>query len=481
MFERVSGWGLSRGLRLGLVMGVVGLLGGVCSSAAASVEELRARIGVILNGVDQADITVAARVVDLETGRVIYEQNADRPVKPASNLKLLVTAAALDKWGSGARLATDLYVAGDDLVVVGTGDPAFGDLTIMQDQGRTMLAGFDDWVDALKERGITEIKGDLVYNDGALGDEWLSPTWSRGNLVHWYGAPSAGLNLNNNCIDIVVEPIEGREDGVGRVSYLPEAAMIRVENRTGGEGRLRVDKVPGEHVYIVTGKVERTRTFYKPVDDPGRFFAEALMAHLARRGIDVRGGIVAGSELAGAYTRLGRHETDVVPVLRRINSNSQNMMADGVLRMIFPGQTYQEAGLGLVAYLEEVKGLPVGGVEVWDGSGLSHDNRVTTGFVSELLVTMAGHEEAGVYYDSLAIAGERGSLRNRMKAVAGKVQGKTGTISGVRASSGYIETEEGRRVVYSLIYNDIASGKAGAAIGAMDEVCVLIQGWEAWD
>ncbi|MEQ9453539.1 MAG: D-alanyl-D-alanine carboxypeptidase/D-alanyl-D-alanine-endopeptidase [Phycisphaeraceae bacterium] len=457
----------------------------------ATVAELGERVGAILNQVDQEGLVVAARVVDLETGAVIFEQNAEVPVKPASNMKLLVTAAALDKLGPEATLDTYLYKAGDDLVVVGTGDPAFGDLTIMQDLGRTMLAGFDDWAEALKARGITEIKGDLRYYDGALGDEWISPTWSRGNLVHWYGAPSAGLNLNNNCIDIVVEPIEG-SDGVGRVSYLPEAAVIRVENRTGGEGSLRVDKTPGKHEYIVTGTVERTRTFYKPVDDPGRFFAEALKAHLERRGIEINGEIIQqpNAERSVEAVLVVAHETPLLSVLKRVNSNSQNMMADALMRMAFPARAINQndeivedwelSGLQVLGQLQEI-GTLVHDARVLDGSGLSHDNRVTTLLLSGLLVLMSSHEYAATYYDSLAIAGERGSLRNRMKEVAGKVRGKTGTISGVRASSGYIETEEGRKVVYSLIYNEVAGGNAGKVLAAMDEVCVTIQQWDDWD
>lgn len=456
----------------------------LCASLAhGDLAKLGEAIDQSINRIDQQGILVAARVVDLSTGRVLFEQNQNTAVKPASNLKLFVTAFCLEKLGPDKTFETKLYHDQNDLVVVGTGDPAFGDLRTMQRQGKTMLSTFDEWADRLKAEGITTITGDLLYDDTALGNEWLCPSWPRSNLLHWYGAPSAGLNLNNNCIDIIIEPLE---NGVGRVSYIPDAEMIHVVNRTGGDKPLSVVKTPGKHEYIVSGKVTSNRTFYKPVDDPGLFFAQALKAHLARQGITIEGEIRtldSRRKLRLPSAPLASHSSSMADVISRINGNSQNMMADSLLRIAFPTRntTYKSAADAMLRFARTAGFSSLSKVEIVDGSGLSHDNRVTTMALSELLARMNNDDDFPAWFASFSVAGESGSFRNRMQEATGRIRSKSGSISGVRASSGYIDMPDGRRIAYSFIFNQLVGANHTRAIETMDATCLVIYNWDDWD
>jgi len=139
---------------------------------------LAQKINAVLHSLDDSGAIVSARFLEVPSGRVIYQTpNTDYPFKPASNMKLLVTATALDHFHAGHTFKTYLALNGNDLWIIGTGDPATGDPAIAKDHGQTTTTLLDQWAQALKDRGVTEIAGDLVYDDRALDDFHLHPSW----------------------------------------------------------------------------------------------------------------------------------------------------------------------------------------------------------------------------------------------------------------------------------------------------------------
>ncbi|MEM6561786.1 MAG: D-alanyl-D-alanine carboxypeptidase, partial [Planctomycetota bacterium] len=143
---------------------------------------------------------VAARVVRVSDGVELYARNPDAPMIPASNMKLPVSAAALNMFGADYTFDTHLFFDSEHLTLVGTGDPALGDPTIAAWNGHDLMKPFDDFANALDAAGITHIDGDLLYDDTALPEPLVAPSWDTEDLVYWYAAPVSGLNFNDNCI-----------------------------------------------------------------------------------------------------------------------------------------------------------------------------------------------------------------------------------------------------------------------------------------
>src|SRR5882672_2153353 len=149
---------------------LLALLAGCSSRTTIQPPSLENRLDAVLNRNASTGAIFSARVVDLQTARELYSRDADRPMMPASNMKLFTTAAALDFLGAEHRFKTWLALDGQDLWVIGTGDPATGDPRMAKAAGKKSTAIFDDWADALQKRGITRISS-VLYYDRALDDQ----------------------------------------------------------------------------------------------------------------------------------------------------------------------------------------------------------------------------------------------------------------------------------------------------------------------
>jgi D-alanyl-D-alanine carboxypeptidase/D-alanyl-D-alanine-endopeptidase (penicillin-binding protein 4) len=415
---------------------------------------------------------VAARVVDISTGRELYAENADEPMIPASNLKLFVATAALDFFGPDHAFKTYLALDGDDLWIIGTGDPGVGDDAIAgrrTTKGRTMTV-LEDWSRALKSRGVSRINGKLYYYDGAFEAQQVHPTWDEDDLPNWYAAPVGGLNFNDNCIDITVYPTEPGQPV--RFEVVPPVQGIRIVNNciTGAEGEPDCERALKENVYTLKGGcAKKTALKSKPVTNPGAFFADALREQLKKDGIEVAGPVERVSEPLGGTLEppadkvVAVHQTTMRELLPRINKNSQNLLAEGLCKLLGRGYdlkrgrdvpgSWASGSEAIHAFLQR-QGINGGRIVIADGSGLSRDNRVTTRAISDLLVKMRSDPHGDVLFDSLSIGGVDGTIRSRYTDRPGVVHAKTGYIGGVRSLSGYVPSQRGE-IVFSFIYNRI--------------------------
>jgi D-alanyl-D-alanine carboxypeptidase/D-alanyl-D-alanine-endopeptidase (penicillin-binding protein 4) len=371
-------------------------------------------------------------------------------------MKTITSAAGLARFGADHEFETYLAIQGDDLWVIGTGDPGIGDPRLASDKGELPTAVFDRWADQLEQRGLTRIQGDLVYDDYALDKWWLHPAWGD-DIVHWYAAPLSGLNLHDNCIDITIKPTQPGRPVTWTV--MPPVRNITVINNcvTGDQHAPRVDKQLGSNTYVLSGSASKEQVLKsKPVEDPGAFFADALRTHLASRGITVSGATRRaeqpkyGQPHDRAVEIIATHKSPLRDVIRRINANSQNFFADAMLKL--SGQDYA-ARLGRTvpgtwedgsaASRKFIRDLGINDLPLFvdDGSGLSRQNKVTARILTDMFIAMSRRGDFDVYRESMAISGTAGSLHNRMLNIKGRVYGKTGYISEVRALSGYLKDQ----------------------------------------
>jgi D-alanyl-D-alanine carboxypeptidase/D-alanyl-D-alanine-endopeptidase (penicillin-binding protein 4) len=430
---------------------------------------------------------VAARIDSLgprgsEAGPThpIYARNADRLVVPASNMKLLTIAATAGALGWDYRYETRLEAAGTitdgtllgDVVVIGSGDPSIGPA----DNGHAAV--FLEWADALRRAGIRRVNGRLIGDDDVFDDQGLGAGWAWDNLAAGYSAPVGGLNFNENAAVAWIAPTS--PGSPAQVEFGPPGHELdlRTEVTTGAPGStvdLLFLRTPGTANLTLRGSVPASGTALRrtaAVDNPTRFFVEALRLALASRGITVTGGAWDIDALDTRPPPAGRrtiavHVSSPFSVLAGYAMKvSQNMYAEAFLKTL--GRSANrlgtaEAGLADVRSRLSGWGVPMDGLVLSDGSGLSRYNYLTSSALVSLLTYVwrtAGLR--GPFVAGLPVAGHDGTLDLRMRgtALARNLQAKTGTLNNVRALSGYLERPDGEKLVFSIIVNHYTATSA---------------------
>lgn len=410
-------------------------------------------------------------VEDVSSGKRLYAINPTVALKPASNVKLLTTSAALHHLGPHFVLETRLRAGGaqqggtlqGDLWVVGGGDP-----TISRRFDKEPL--LDELAAAVVAAKLKRVAGDLIVDDRAFDAVRLHKAWEPSDGEHWYGAEISALSLNDNCVDVQVAggarlPRVVLKPSTGYLKLDLRARLVAARKRHRWSAkRAGTDK----RTLRVTGGVWRkARPGYTksiPVPDPARYFGTVLRERLEARGVEVEGALRRPrSDERPRGKALWTRSTKLVRVVRVINQNSQNLYAECLLKTLgrwLPNKTLGGVGtwpkgLRLVrGYARLTCGLPTAEVLVVDGSGLSHTNRLSANALVTILKKALRAKTGRVFRESLARPGKNGTLRRRFRKLPQGValRAKTGTLTGVAALSGILEKGQ-RRWVFSLIMN----------------------------
>jgi len=443
------------------------------ATARTAAPALAARIDAILDRPTLRDADWGIEVRDAATGRVLYSRAAARPFIPASNLKLLVTTTAAHHLPAGYRWRTSLYATGPvrggvlegDLVLYGRGDPL-----ISTRYGRPPAGVWEELADSLLARGVRRVSGGVVADDSYFEAEHLLADWDPYDLRWWYAAPVGALGYEDNSVEVHVAP--GAVGGPPRVSWTPHSSYVAVENgavtvpagrpATADLERSSTDRA-GIRVYgqVPAGAGADVEFFAVPsgAEYAGTTFREAL----ERKGIAVGRGavqVVADSlqSPARGATLLAEHWSDPLPrAIAPILLNSQNWIAETLLKTVgreVRGAGSWEAGLAVERdFLTRVVGIDPADITLRDGSGLSANNRVTPRALVKLLGYVRRTPEMAVVRESLPVSGREGSLRARLTDLPGRVAAKTGYIGGVDSLSGWVTTDDGRTVIFSILAN----------------------------
>jgi serine-type D-Ala-D-Ala carboxypeptidase/endopeptidase (penicillin-binding protein 4) len=421
-------------------------------------------------------------VRSLETGETLYARNAGRMFVPASNMKIVTAAAALEALGPDYRYRTRVAANGPvrngelrgDLVVIGGGDP-----TISQRFHEDVRTVFRAWADSLRAHGVTRITGDVIGNDDVFDDVPLGRGWAWDDAQDSYSAEVSGLQLNEGYVTLLIGAtapganVHGTPDPqVAFVLAYPAApGWVTVENHVTLRGpdsvaNLTVQRAEAGSGIVVRGSVPVDTVVQEEVSirNNTRFFAAALRQALLEAGIAVGGGSLdADDEPArGKPANPTVLFTHTSPPMREILAGfmkpSQNQIGEMLLKTLgreHRGMGTAAAGVSVVDSLARAWELPPRQLAQADGSGLSRYNLVAPAFLVALLEREARSPHFAVFYEALPVGGRDGTLANRMRGTPaeGNVRAKTGTLSGVRALSGYFTTAAGERMVFSMIAN----------------------------
>lgn len=432
------------------------------------VERAVASAGEATGGaVTPANTTVALCVRRLGRPGILAARNADRPLRPASNMKLVTAAAALVLLGPDAGLETRVEAAGPpvegvlrgDLVLRAGGDPLYDPAA----DGRVdhLLAPL---VARLRSQGLRRIEGDLVLDEGLFAAPAPGPGWPDPSQ-YWqeHCALAGGFSANAGCLTAVVEATRAGEParsfvhplhhGLARTGTVRTVASPPLDVRVGVQG------VGARHVVLdgtVPASVARwTSRFAHP--DPVELFGNVLAAALAEGGIELSGSLLRERRPAGLVT-LATLSTPVLSLLGPINTDSNNSVADQLFLALggrIEGDPTRAGGARATARALERLGVPSAGLVQVDGSGLSRDGRITARQLAALLDAVLAEpgERAEAFLASLAVGGETGTLAQRLRepGARGRVWAKTGFIGGTSALSGILETDSGQRLVFSIL------------------------------
>ena len=454
-----------------------------------TVFDLQARLRQSLQRPEVRRGMVGVKVISMSTGKVVFEENAEKYFMPASNMKNFTVAAALDRLGPAHRIATSIFALAPpdaegtvtgDLRIFGRGDVSMSDRFNGGDANNSLNA----LVEKIASLGIRRITGDIVGDDGYFRGFPIPASWEWDDLQWSYGAEVSALPLNDSVVDVSVRP--GTAGQQCNVQIKPYTVVIRIANtcNTGvaGEHRtLRVHKRLDQNLLEISGSMpanDRGWDGTVTVSRPAEFFAAMLRQKLLERGITVGGNHRHERRADGSLpvgVELGRVESAPMSVIAaQTMKPSQNMYTETLLWTLgelernanpapgggtTPVSTAESAELGISAVKKFLTGIGVApdGVVQYDGSGLSRHNLITPAAVVQLYNYMGKSRYAQAWRDSLTVGGVDGTLRNRFKGTRaqGNVRGKTGTIDQVSALSGYVRTAAGEELAFSMVVNGV--------------------------
>ncbi len=419
-----------------------------------------------------AQCSVAVHVRTASDGTEIAAIESDRAQRPASNLKLVTTAAALvllgPDWKFGTLFTTDAVVERDsavgghgvlrgDLVAHGAGDPLYDPRS-----SGSVAARFAPLVQKLKALGVTRIEGDLVLDEGSFLVPGPGPAWPSENQ-RWseFCALSGAFNANAGCFTARVRPGGVGQPATVDVQPAGHGLPTRIGVTTGNPRSkldVRVGAVGG--TIVVAGSVPADVGAWEArfaAPDPVALFGGAWRHALTSNGVTVAGVLRRERTAPNPRARpVARIATPILSVLEPINAHSNNACADQLFLALGNaqfGHGDREGGHAATSLALQRLGVPDDGFQQVDGSGLSRDDRVSARQVTALLagVLRRGGPAATALLHSMAAPRADGTLDDRLAGLEGRLRAKTGFIGGTSALSGVIEADDGRTLAFSIL------------------------------
>lgn len=454
-------------------------------------------------GLDEMDVGIS--VVELRTGRRVVDIDALEPLIPASNMKLLTSASALLSLGENFMFDTRFILDGQTLIVVGSGDPGFGDPALLADLPEPMdvEAMVDFIADAIVKAGPTKIS-EVVIDDRVFDRDTVHDDWPTDQLQYYYCAEVGGLNFHLNIANVYARPTTLNQPA--RVVIEPIASGVDIENTTRTVGKrtaagrphsssIAVHRDSEGNQWRISGSVSRSVGAPTALRDTAILFGEILAERLEQREVEIG---EAHALPAHSVRRIGVDETyegttvlvvktPIEEVLRRCNSDSYNMHAEALFKRLGHSLTSQSGSwpLGAAAMrsvlIDKMGPSALDGLRVADGSGMSRQNKVTPATLCSLLTHMNDLSDDGVrmlFQKSLARSGE-GTLRRNFltpRELKHDVLAKTGYLNNVRTMSGYIVPKGGSEpvVAFSIMMNGFKSSDSLRSRELRNELVRLI-------
>ena len=441
--------------------------------------------------------SVSFMVKEVHSENTLYGYETERELTPASVLKTVTTATALEILGENFCFETSVLYDGEindgvlngNLYIYGSGDPTLNssELTTYKD------SIFEIWTEAIKQAGIQKINGSVIADESIFDSEGVSMKWMREDIGSGYGQGSYGLNIFDNRFMLYVSTgTVGTQPTL--ITTDPEMPFLQFHNY------LKIGTIPSDSCYIVGFPFSNERHLYGvmrtnqsragisgDIPDPALYLAYYFSDFLGYNGISIEKGPTCYRLLsqAGEWKVTERKKLiatfspPLVEIVRITNFVSHNLYADALLKTL--GLRYQtnrkevvssfEKGTKIIKDYWERKGLNTTSLWMFDGSGLAITDKVTVEFLCDLYIYMATKSAvSGSYIESLPQAGLDGTVRNMLRgsSLQGRARLKSGSMSRVQCYGGYI-TKDGKLYAVAILVNNF-TGRQNLMRAAIEEL-----------
>jgi D-alanyl-D-alanine carboxypeptidase/D-alanyl-D-alanine-endopeptidase (penicillin-binding protein 4) len=433
----------------------------LCLSSFAKAD-LAGQIDGIIKESIKKRVHFSIHIIEADSGTTVYEHDAKELMIPASNMKIITSAAALNYLGPDYVYKTRVGLSGNALVVIGSGDPLLGDEKTDTKYGREPGWIFKDIANALKSRGIGTIEG-IIVDTSVFDNQPVHPSWPAEELNRWYACEVSGLNFNDNCIKISAKKIDGKV----AVFVDPQTSFVSLVNKvtpiSGGSSAVGTYRNSNPNRLTVFGKCkDEVGPFDVAIERPAAYFGFLLYENLAEADIDAKGELVEKTlEEGSSFVPLIEFSTPLADCLARCNKNSLGLAAEAMLKTIAAMNNPDkkngswERGRELISKYLLGLGIDKSQFYIDDGSGLSRQNELTAYAITTVLSDIYKSRNWQLYRDSLAVGGVDGTIDGYFKEdkYKGKILGKTGYINSVKSFSGLCVTSQGD-YIFSILSNN---------------------------
>jgi D-alanyl-D-alanine carboxypeptidase/D-alanyl-D-alanine-endopeptidase (penicillin-binding protein 4) len=488
------------------------------AKAPTTLAELRSRIEETCRQPALEPGFFAVKIVSLDSGQTIFEQQANKFVRPASNMKLYTVATAFDRLTPDYHFMTSVYAREKpedgkikgDLIVYGRGDPS-----ISTRLNGDYFKGINDLADRIVAAGVKRVRGDLVGDESYFNGSPIGSGWEWEDLTWSYGAQVSALSVNDNAIDLYVRPGATVGAPVSVTTGPPNASFITIVNRATTSPKelrsnLQIYRGLGANAVEITGTLPLGDAGFRggvAIPDPPLAFVSMLRDALLKRGVKIDGQLRTVTDRSGGSVQprvpagfnsptgtINQFPVEITslssPPFATIATHtlkpSQNQYTELILRTLGRTQpqlnsdtgrdrTDEELGLVIVRNFLRQAGIAENEVALDDGSGLSRNDLISASTTVQLLTYMSKHKYFAQFRDALPIAGTDGTLSTRMRGTPAEknLRAKTGSLSSVASLSGYVTTAGGEHLVFSMMLNNYPDA-AAVRRDSIDAIAVLL-------
>ncbi len=454
-----------------------------------AIEQLKKDLEGILQDPKAANATWGITIQSLKNGESLFELNQAKCFLPASNLKIVTSAAALSLLSPTFQYMTELVTNGKitkgvlkgDLIIRGSGDPTFGSPSMFPEQDPTFV--FKKWADTLERLGIEKIEGNIIVDDTYFTDELYPIGWSIDDASYYYAMQTSGLAFADNSVSVSVSP-NLTAGSKPFIAIIPETDYIEKNNKavtrdakkikdsTSEKHLITVMRELGTNTINVTGEIEKGAPAMLEqiaVESPSLYAATVFREMLEYQGITITGGTMTTAELEEKipYKTAKTLAQQVSPPLKDIvqvmNKKSNNLYAEQLFRTIAKETTgegsWKQGSATIKKFLVSL-GVNSDNFSLRDGSGLSRMDLVTPEGMLTILKAM--YHDARLWQafsESLPIMGKDGTLSGRLTGTLaeGNIRAKTGFLTGVRSLCGYLTTKDNEMLAFTIYANNFTA------------------------
>lgn len=432
---------------------------------------------------------ISLLVKNTKTQKVVCEFRPNNTAVPASTMKIITTASALEILGSNFRFETTLEIDGfihkdsilnGNLYIRGGGDPTLGSEKMGD------IDFLSKWTEAIKKAGIKKINGQIIADNGLFDAQGVNVNWTWEDIGNYYAPAIYGISYLDNTFRLVF-----RSGKVGStptiINTLPQIEGLSIDNYLKSSS-ISFDSAyffgaPHSYQRTVYGEIPANRNEFTVKGDipfPGLLLAQHLHSYLINKGCIITQPPIEKFNTAQNKKVILRYYSPMLSeIIKETNYKSNNHYAESIFRYL--GTKYEliasaSASVRVIRDFWESKGLPVGQLMQCDGSGLSPGNTVSANFFVEVLSYMnTKSKNKDVFYNSLPVSGKSGTLTAFLKntTLEGKVHAKSGTISRVKCYTGYIDGKNGT-YTFALLVNN-ANGTSKAVTKKIEDFLLSIQ------